>query len=351
MTIQYYNTNILPIKLPDNTIENGGVSAWQGIRYIAQDTYILCGTTNPNPNAGNGLLFLGNISCTNGFLYYLNVPKEGGGEYYTSVYGPNYDFNSGNFTFVGSFTSEDGNKIKGFCFKGKLNEVELKKLENFSFPSEINIEFDITFLHSNMNNLIVGNSGKNIIDPQKTISYILDQNTMKIRNYIQYPYAGTTTTYGIWYNGGDSYTIVGGYSKKAIEISNIYKNGLSQPIGSGFIADYNARTNRFCNWTSINYCNNENILTHFEGIYGLKCKNLYALNADVVNKSKNVTQGYYLTICRNVKKGKFEVKKWTEIKYPSKEPGITSSNSVANNNVVGLFISPSGNISYQASIL
>ena len=85
MTIQYYNTNILPIKLPDNTIENGGVSAWQGIRYIAQDTYILCGTTNPNPNAGNGLLFLGNISFTNGVIYYLNVPKEGGGEYYTSL--------------------------------------------------------------------------------------------------------------------------------------------------------------------------------------------------------------------------------------------------------------------------
>lgn len=350
MKVNYYNTNILPIRLPDNTVENGGVSAWQGIRYIAEDIYILCGTTNPNPNAGNGLLFLGNISCTNGDIYYLNVPKERVGGYYTSVYGPNYDFTTGDFTFVGSFTLDEGNKLFGFCYKGKLNEIELMRKENFSFP-KINKSYDINFLHSNMNGLIVGNSGKNNENTLETISYIINQKNMEIIEYIQFPNAGTTTSYGIWYNGEESYTIVGGYSKEKVEIEKIYKDGMPLPLGSGFIVDYNAKNKQFKNWTSINYCNKNNLITHFEGISGLSCKNCYSLNADVVNKEKNITQGYYLTIFRNVKKGKFEVKKWTEIKYPSKEIGITSSNSVSNNKVVGVLISPNGNVSYQSSII
>jgi hypothetical protein len=350
MKVKYYNTNLLPVLLPDNTIQNGGVSAWQGIRYIAEDTYILCGTTNPNPNQGNGLLYLGNISCSNGKQYYLNVPQNNETSFLTSVYGPNYDFNTGNFTFVGSFTNEEG-KISGFCYNGKLNEIELMNKNNFSFPQEINLKYDISFLHSNMNNLIVGNSGKSKQNPTELISYIIDQKTMKIKEYIQFPNTGTTTSYGIWYNGNNCYTIVGGYSKNKVGISKIYKSGLPVPYESGFIVDYNSKTNKFCNWTSINYKNSKNFVTHFEGIYKLEGTNMYALNADVINNNLSTSSGYYLTLCRC--KNKFKVNRWTEIKYPSNTPGFTSSNSVANNNVVGLFVSPDGknNVSYQASII
>lgn len=320
----------------------GAISALQGIRSLGSDIYLICGTTNPNPNTGYGYFYIGEIDCISGTSYYLNVPESLG----TSLYGPDYNKENGIYTFVGSFLNYKQN-INGFIFQGTLNDLNNKL--NFSFPS-VNSIFDTTFLHSYSNGLFVGNSG-NSNDVINLKSYIYDINNLNnIKTEILFPGSVTTTSYGIIYNDNNIYTIVGGYTNKKINIKDIYnKSGIINPFGTAFIVDYNSLTNIFSNWTSIN--KNENSVTHFQGI-SLNEDNTYSINADSVNLLESKLQkGYYLKISRNAR-GEFisNVDNWIELAY--KNEGFTSSNSVANNKVVGLYILNNNiQISYQAEII
>lgn len=341
--VNFFNTNGALIDTPKGP-QYGGVSAWQGIRYLGSNTYLICGTSNPNPNAGYGLIYVGDINCIDGKFYYLNVPNSVG--IATSVYGPNYDPDTGIYTFVGSYTNYSY-EVKGFVYSGTLDKDSLNNPNNFSYPN-VNTQYETTFLHSNSNGLIVGNSGSKT----KTISYIYDINNLsEIKKQIKFPNSATTTTYGIWFNGNNSYTLVGGYSSNFEPIQNInLPNGVIKPIGNAFIVDYNLETNTFSNWTSINFQNDINsFLTHFEGIYGNE-DGTYSINADVLNLSISpIPQGYFLTISRNEKNEfVYNFDNWIELNYANK--GISSSNSVANNKVVGLFIGEQ-NVSYQCEIL
>ena len=86
--INYFNGNSLLINTPDRS-EYGGISAWQGIRSLGSNIYLICGTTNPTPNTGSGLIYIGPINCQNGSVYYLDVPN-----------------NLGIYTFVGYFLNK-----------------------------------------------------------------------------------------------------------------------------------------------------------------------------------------------------------------------------------------------------
>lgn len=341
--IIYFNTNNLLIDTPVGK-QYGGVSAWQGIRYLGSENYLICGTTNPNPNSGYGLIYVGNIDCINGLFYYLNVPSQIG--LATSVYGPNYNFNNGIYTFVGSYADYSFN-IKGFIYIGTLDNNELANPNNFLYPS-VNLEYDANFLHSNSNGLVVGNSGNN----NKTISYIYNVGDMN--NYIteiKFPGSITTTSYGIWYNGNNSYTIVGGFSSKFVPLHVVIgSDGIIKPVGNSFIVDYNSETNTFSNWTEIIFDNsNLSIVSHFQGIYGNE-DGTYSINADVINPKEGLLpQGYFLTIGRNSEsKFQYNFENWIKLKY--NEFGTTSSNSIANNKVVGLYIGDD-KISFQAEII
>ena len=343
--IHYYNTNSLLIQTP-NGLEYGGISAWQGIRYLGENTYIICGTTNPNPNEGTGFIFIGDLNCINGSSFYLSVPNSTS----TSIYGPDYDENNGIYSFVGSYIDNtlSGN-INGFIYNGTLDIQSLNNPSNFLYPS-VNQEYEITFLHSFSNELFVGNSG----DDSSTISYIYNiNNTNEYLTKIEAPYSKTTTTYGIWYNGNNSYTIVGGASPKKIGIDKIYDDKTNSPIpyGCGFIADYNIETNLITNWTLIYY---EDNFIHIEGI-SKNNDGSYSLNADVLSFDKKTRNGYFVKIGRNEENNfVYNKKNWVLLSYPSNENGYTSSNSVANNAVVGLFISGNPdipNIPYQVNII
>jgi hypothetical protein len=339
--INYFNGNNLLISTPEGK-EYGGISAWQGIRSLGSNIYLICGTTNPTANTGNGLIYIGNINCENGEIYYLNVPNSLG----TSIYGPNYNKNNGIYTFVGSYLDNNQN-TNGFVYQGNLND--LLKESNFIYPT-INKYFNINFFHSFSNNLFVGNSG-NSNEDNETVSYIYDMNDLsKIKTIIKYPNSSTTTTYGIWYNNNNNnYTIVGGYSMNYISINKIYSNNIIYPIGNSFIADYNYETNTFSNWTTIDFGNN--LLTHFQGIsensYGT-----YSINADVIDlKESLLPTGYFLTIDRNIK-NEFIYNLSNSVKILYNINGISSSNSVADNKIVGLYIgNDNTKISYQAEII
>jgi len=339
--INYFNGNSLLINTPIDK-EYGGISAWQGIRSLGSNIYLICGTTNPTPNTGNGLIYIGDINCQDGNVYYLNVPNSLG----TSLYGPNYDESSGIYTFVGSFLDYNQN-TNGFVYQGNLDD--LKNESNFIYPS-INQYFNITFFHSYSNGLFIGNSGNDNVQTD-TVSYIYDINSLtKIKTLIKYPGSETTTSYGIWYNRKNNYTIVGGYSMYPVSINKIYrKDGVIMPIGNAFIVDYNSETNTFFNWTSINF--GDNLLSHFQGISQNK-NGIYSINADLIDlKVSKFPVGYFLTIDRDIN-NKFIYNLSNAVKILYNENGFCSSNSVADNKVVGLYIGNNNTkISYQAEII
>ena len=340
LNIKYYNSNNLLIQTPIGK-EYGGISAWQGIRSLGADVYLICGTTNPTPNTGNGLIYIGEINCQNGNTYILNVPNSLG----TSIYGPDYNLSDGIYTFVGSFLDYNQN-VNGFIYQGKLENITNPL--NFIYPS-INLYFDTTFFHSFSNELFVGNSG-NKFKNLETTSYIYDINDFdKIKTQIKYPNSLTTTTYGIWYNGDNIYTIVGGYSMENKSIEQIYTNNGPIPIGNAFIADYNSGLNVFYNWTSINF--GDNIVSHFEGI-SKNNDGTYSINADVLDlKESTLPIGYFLTISRDLNNN-FSYNLSNAVKINYNEEGISSSNSVADNKVVGLYIgNDNTKVSYQAEII
>jgi hypothetical protein len=340
----YYNSNYLPVR-------RNGVSAWQGSRLIDQDIFLLCGTTNPSPQTGEGIVYSGNLSFTEGKTYYVNVPYST----YTSVYGPNYDKETGICNFVGSYTNIYGN-TKGFIYTGKLDEYSFYLHKNYTYPS-VNQTYNIVFVHSISNGYTVGNAGNS--NNSDTLSFLYNINNLDSPIQIQYPEAKTTTSYGIWYNKlANTYTIVGGYSPEDVSINDIYADGIPKPIGIPFVVDYNPSSGEFENWTRLNLPLDVKVLSHIQGISGLSVNYVSGLSDISISRedaysicinSLNSTgyAGFYAEI-RRVPNQNFQITKFIEINYGTK--GINSINSVANNNVVGLFISPNGNESFQAHV-
>jgi hypothetical protein len=318
---------------------NGGALFWQGIRYLDQDVFLISGTTKPSPSTGQGIIYIGNISCTNGQIYNLNVPDSQG----TSVYGPNYDKTNGIFNFVGSYTSSNG--IKGFIFTGRYENFTNPL--NYSYPSVNNI-YEKVFIHSIMNNYLVGNAGNISISAPAGISFIYNINNVNNLIPISYPGAITTTTYGIWYNGDNMYTIVGGFTIVPKTINEIYPNCLPIPIGKNFIADYNASTNTFSNWISLKFTRDARV-THIEGISGFPDNPyLYSLAVDILSLETGVKTAYWALIHHHGPYNK--ILKLVNVNY--RASAINSSNSVATNNIVGVSVSviTGTNVVYQAII-
>jgi len=337
--INLYNSKNLLVKTPQGEMTKG-IYVWQGIRSLGNEVYLICGTTNPNPNTGYGIIYIGNINCKDGKSYLLNVPKSIG--IATSIYGPNYDNKSNIYTFVGSFLDYKQN-IKGFIYQGEIQG--LNNPNNIKYPL-INKYYKTNFFHSYSNNLFVGNGANNLND---TISYIYDVNDLnKIKTTIKYPKSITTTSYGIWYNGNNIYTIVGGYTDTKInkELIDIIKDGVIYPIGKAFIVDYNANKNIFFNWTSITL---NNLVTHFQGIFK-NDDNTYSINADILDLSKSkLPQGYFGKISRN-KDGTFSYNTNNFVLLNQNQDYIISSNSVANNKVIGLLSNVNESIACQLNI-
>ena len=332
--IIYYNTNFFKIK-------NGGISTWQGIRYVDDNIFIICGTTLPSPQKGEGIIYFGNLSFTSGQIYYLNVPNSK----YTSVYGPNYDSTTGLFNFVGSYTDQS-TYTRGFVYTGKITVDDLNDKLNYSYLT-INNFYNIVFPHSIMNNLMVGSAGND--NDSHTLSFLYDITNLK--NYIEIKYPGslTTTSYGIWYNGHNIYTIVGGYSYKTLNINSIYSDGKPKPIGYNFIVDYNSITQKFYNWTTIALPFDYVVESHIEGISFLT-NDTYSLSMDILEPSTGLQIGYYAVVKRNPITN-FELEKIVQINYDNNSNRTSSLNSVAYNNIVGIYASADEILSFQAKIM
>jgi hypothetical protein len=322
------------------------VSAWQGLRNYGDnaDQYLICGTSELN-----GLLYVGPISGggTSCLVIYPGTTS-------TSVYGPD-NLPNGNLRLVGSYKlSGDADTIynHGFVWDGTLADLPSSgTFRTIDYPSA-----KYQFTHSTMGNLAVGNADGPMQVGEKTlpigpgIAYIYDIPSATFVANIVYPGSKSNTAYGIWHNGGTSYTICGGYSPVAA--NNLADQKLPLTQGQGYLVDYDSATRQFSNWTSFDYPNSpqgSNFITHFEGISSTE-PGIYTLSADSVQTdSANLVQGSWVRV-RRTSEGGFDQGEWIDLNYPGSTHSVTSSNSVYGNQVVGIVIGADP-FSYQATVV
>jgi hypothetical protein len=319
------------------------VSAWQGIRNAdSSGQYLITGTSN-----SAGLLFDGTIAGV-GTSYAVNFPNAAN----TSVYGPD-NLGGGAVGLVGSYQASDASTaavtVNGFIFQGTT--AQLTQAGNYRTIDYPGAKFN--YVHSTMGGLAVGNYDSPLA--HGTFSLPLGPGHAFIYNValgtfvadVAFPGSLSNSAYGIWANGGTSYTIVGGYSLDPV---NNFTNQ-NQPIGHAYMVDYDSATGLFTHWASFDYPNGTGFVTHFEGISSVQ-PGVYTLSADSVQAgSTNPAQGSFVTVTRNAD-GSFGPATWVNLNYPGVNPttNVTSSNSVYGNQVVGLVVGPQGGISFQASV-
>ena len=313
------------------------VSAWQGIRESTDQPgeYLIVGTSG-----SEGLLYVGPVDGQGGESFAVNVP----GAATSSVYGPD-DLGDGNVRLVGSYrTGEDS--VSGFLYEGAIADLDVPgNYRAIAYPGG-----QFTYVHSTMGGLAVGNSD-GPTDSGLPIgagrAFIYDVATGRFVADVVFPGSVSNTVYGIWHNGGTSYTLAGGFSQ--LPRSNPDGEGL--PIGQGMLVDYDSLTRQFSNWKAFDYPSPPGSLefvTHFEGISGAE-KGVYTLNADSARlNGDSFETGSFVTVRRNTD-GSFGEAAWVDIAYPG-ATGPTSSNSVAGNQVVGVAETASGVVSYQATV-
>ncbi|MFO0957163.1 MAG: right-handed parallel beta-helix repeat-containing protein [Isosphaeraceae bacterium] len=302
------------------------VSGWQGIRAASTPgQYLITGTSG-----SNGLLYVGPITGSGGTSYLVNYP----GAATTSVYGPDL-LSNGNIRLVGSYrTGSDA--VNGFVYEGSI--ADLSNAANYRTIAYSGEQFN--YVHSTMGGLAVGNTD----GPEGNLpigtghAFLYDLATNSFLPDVVYPGSLSTTAYGIWWNGGTSYTIAGGYSSPAGTGS----------LSKAYLVDYDSSTRAFTHWASYSVRDGIDLVSHFQGISSVE-KGVYTLSADVASiTATNPGQGAAGSVRRNTD-GSFGPAVWTDLQYTN-STGITSNDSIYGNAVVGIVISSAGTFCYQAQI-
>ena len=267
--------------------------------------YLISGTTGNN---GDGLLFVGPITATGGKSYPVRVP----GALSTSVYGPD-NLGGNRVRLVGSYINSGSDTRHGFLFEGTTADLT-NGTGTYTTIDVAGATF--TYVHSTMGGLAVGNAeGPTVGDPQGTgQAFLYDVATKQFIGDIRFPDSVSSTAYGIWHNGGTSYTICGGFSKLSIDPN--------QPLGQGFLVDYDSSTGQFSHWKALNYPKGFDVVTHFEGISSTEA-GVYTLAASSVHTG-SALPGSFVTVRRNAD-GSFSDGVWVDLAYPGSAATITTS--------------------------
>lgn len=327
--VTYYDTDSISMQ---------PVSGWQGICDSGTPgQYVLTGTSD-----ANGLLYIGPISGVGGTSYSVNFP----GAYSTSVYGPDVVSGSGSgavLRLVGSYTATKGGNVQGFVFQGTTADLSNPAdYQTVDYQENDGSSAAYVYMHSTMGDLAVGNAGD--IPLQTDHAFLYSVSQAKILTDIVYPGANTTSTtaYGIWYNGGTSYTIAGGYS-------TFLSPGKTD--SEAFLVDYDSATGQFSNWTPFagpDGVAGSSLATHFEGISSPE-PGVYTLAATEIEPgSTTVTQAAWATVQRNPD-GTFGTASWVNLNYPG-AAGLQTNDSVAGNQIVGIASVDGKIISYQGTV-
>jgi hypothetical protein len=259
----------------------------------------------------------------------------------TSLYGPDNN-GFGNVTVVGVYTTLESGAIaqQGLLYQGASDGSTISGYSTLYPASLVTNPNDYiinTLGHSTMGGIVVGNYDTKLITGQ---SFIYNIVTNTYYSFNKPGGSASITLYGVWYNGGTSYTLTGGYSTVAESGINI-----------GFIADWDStKPNEVANFTTLNYNNlpASEMGTHFEGITS-DDNGGYNLAADW-NAPGQKTTPALAHVARNAD-GTFATATWTPFNY---YPGSTwtSANTVYKNYILGLYQSgnPTVDSGYVATI-
>lgn len=318
-----------------NNVSFPGVS---GVRQVESNSAQVYVTGVYVQNGGNhSFLYQGSVTG-GGVCNQFNFPSSPGNTVTsTSLYGPD-NSGYGNVVVVGSYTNLESGPIaqQGLLYIGKADGSTIDGYSTLYPESLVESAGDYvinTLGHSTMGGIVVGNYDTHLITGQ-TFIYNINTDT-----YYQLKKPGvpavSITAYGIWYNGGTSYTIAGGYS-------DVLESGMN----IGFITDWDSTTQRVSNFTTLNYNNlaGSTVSTHFEGITG-DGKGGYNLAADWNYPGQSTTPAF-AHISREAD-GSFTSAQWIGYNY---YPGATwtSANTVYQNYILGLYQAgtPTSNYGY-----
>lgn len=235
----------------------GSSTGLTGIRAVvdSSDVYI---TGNYFANGSStGTLYVGPISAGGTYYNYVYPSGPGATTAGTNVYSADNGV-GGNVELVGTYTIEEtGARAYGFLYDGPIPSVEAAAWKTIDFPeSQAAGPVLNTYPHSIMGGLVVGNYNTPISGGN---AFIYDIASQQYSTLVK-PGSRFTSAYGIWWNGGATYTIVGGFSDAAIDSSSEDRDQLT----TGFIVDYDSLTGQYRNWTALSFP--QGVVTHFEGI-------------------------------------------------------------------------------------
>lgn len=322
--------------------QEDGSTLIQGIRGVnGSDKVYIAGTFTESSSLVLGLLYEGPLALNGneGQWHKLKFTSEGVDDVVnTSCYGPN-NLENGNVQIVGSYKVAGSTDTKGFYYEGPVDGSGKWKT-----VSPNNGDTKMVFVHSTMGGYAVGNYDTELYNAYAFIYTIETEEFQQIAVEGAY----STTLYGIWHNGGTSYTLVGGASFEGAE-------NLSQ----AFIVDWDSETKETSNWSMYQYLdeNIKSLITHFEGITS-DGKGGYNLPCDWVAFDKKDTEpletsGAFVNIKRN-KDGTFAAPTWIPLKFPV-NGALTSANTAYENNILGVYFMPNNSggmytISYNATV-
>lgn len=339
---------------PTTTVAAAGggtlpVAGWQGLTTAGSPgQYLITGTTT-NATSGDteGLLYVGPITAQGGAGYVMVMPNQPGETTDGTTSYSADNLGDGQLRIVGTYSNAGSATEFGFIFEGTVADVANPAnyvVMTSPLPSATEPVWNIP--HSTSGGLVVGNYDESGPDGNPLgggRAYVYDVATGDYRELI-YPGSAANTAYGIWHNGGTSYTIAGGWSNSPI--NNILNPGV--PLSEALLVDYDSATGLFSNWKSFSYvppAGATSVITHFEGISGVQ-PGIYTLAGTAL--ADGATVAGFASVTRNPD-GSFGEMQWIDLE-PS-DSGTPFADSVYGNAVVGIDPSSGGVGAYQATIV
>jgi len=302
------------------------VTAWQGLRGVSgTDDYLMAGAAGDE-----GVLYVGPIDASGGESYTVAYPDAT----QTSGSGPDQLPND-RVRVVGSYVAADGPTRYGFLFEGTTDDLAKPNHYSTIRPAT---KPAFTYARSTMGGLVVGNYDSRTADGVPVgagKAFLYDVATSTFLDDIVFPGASSSTANGIWFNGGTSYTICGGYSLSAV--NNLASDAdQNAPIGQAFLVDYDAKTGVYGNWKSFSYplgSADASFFTHFQGVSSVE-KGVYTIAATSNRVGGAATPiGSFVTVRRQTDGG-FGDAVWKDLSFPASTGAVATS--VSGNALTGV---------------
>lgn len=286
------------------------------------------------PSTSSGLLYLGPLSGggASGSWTILNYPSSPGITVTgTALYGPD-NLPPSNVRLVGSYTKCEDPVVRnhGLLYEGPTDGSGT--WQTIDFPDPPGEHVFNTIAHSTMGGLVVGNFDTG---PLTGRAFVYDIGAADHwRELPRPPGVISITAYGIWYNGGTSYTIAGGYAEL----------GFSGNDQHGYLLNWDSSTHMVSDWTPYDFDNGPHTpveISHFDGITTDNQGGFY-LTGTWLGGVRQHIGGFFAHVPRMPHRP-FGDARWRDIEYPSSPPPgfsveSTTGNTVFENIVLGIFM-------------